>query len=107
MIQTDLIKYQRIHHPISLPIKPPPTKKDIEANSPSAITVKNNTTSPITTKVTVYGMTVCTLSYLFTFTKVRFTPTVPMSPLPNPNPYTHTQPISYLHISNHYGIKII
>lgn len=74
MIHTHPIKYQKIHHLMSLPIiTPPPTnlslpgtakkapgKKDTEANSPSAITAKNSMTSPVTIKETVHGMTVCT-----------------------------------------------
>lgn len=125
MTQTHPMEHQRIHHLVSLPIQPPPmaakkkppAKKDIEANPPFAITVTNNMTSPITTKVTVYGMRVCTFSFLFTYTKFRFTPIIPISPFTLPPPsnplhlpsnsytHTHTQPISYQHRINHYVVK--
>lgn len=93
MIQTDLTKCRRINQLVSLPKIPSPTeakktpiKKDIEANSPFVIIVKKNMTSPVTIKVTVYGMTVCTFSNFY---------------LLSPNLRI------YLHISNHEGSKPI
>lgn len=102
MIQTDPTNYQKIHHLVSLPKTPPPTaakktptKKDIEADSPFVITVKKNMTSPITIKVTVYGMTVCTFSIYLLTQKSALLPPFACLPFPNPphlspNPYTHT-----------------
>lgn len=107
MIQKDPTNYQRIHHLISLPKPPPtaakktPTKKDIEANSPFVITVKKNMTSPITIKVTVYGMTVCTFSIYLLTQKSALLPPFACLPFPNPpltspptHTHTHPQPIS-------------
>ena len=62
-------------------------------------------TSPITTKVTVYGMRVCTFSFLFTYTKFRFTPIIPISPfiLPPPsNPLYLPQTLTHTHTPNLY-----
>ena len=101
MTQTDPTNYQRTHHLVSLPKTPPPTaakrtptKKDIEANSPFAITVKKNMTCPITIKVTVYGMTVCIFSiHLLTQKSALLLPfaCLPFPPLPQRiQTHTHT-----------------
>lgn len=103
MIRTDPTKYQTVHQLFSLPKIPPPTaakktpiKKDIEANSPFVITVRKNMTSPITIKVTVYGMTVCTFSIYLPTQKSALLPPFP-SQTPPPPPLPHLSPNACSH----------